>query len=73
MRPAEEAKAIGTPEYWDVRYAQSDGQNPTHEWVKTFEALEPFLKERLYPVKPAESNPRVLHLGSGDSVQLTFP
>jgi hypothetical protein len=68
MGPDEEGKALATPEYWDSRYAQSNGEDPTHEWFRSYEALEPFFKESLFATKPAEKEPRVVHLGTGDSV-----
>jgi len=68
MGPDEEGKALATPEYWDSRYAQSNGEDPTHEWFRSYEALEPFFKENLFATKPAEQAPRIVHLGTGDSV-----
>ena len=68
MGPDEEGKALATPEYWDSRYAQSNGEDPTHEWFRSYEALEPFFKENLFATKPAEQEPKVVHLGTGDSV-----
>ena len=61
-------EALGTPEYWDRRYDKSDGKTATHEWFRTFSALEPFFAKRLFEPFPSASNPRLLHLGSGDSV-----
>ncbi|CAK7242414.1 MAG: hypothetical protein STHCBS139747_003905 [Sporothrix thermara] len=43
---------------------------PTHEWFRTYSDLEPFLKKVLFGrpgCRPAD-NPRILHLGCGDSV-----
>jgi CHAT domain-containing protein len=68
MGPDEEGKALATPEYWDSRYAQSNGEDPTHEWFRSYGALEPFFKESLFATKPAEKDPKVVHLGTGDSV-----
>jgi hypothetical protein len=68
MGPDEEGKALATAEYWDSRYAQSNGEDPTHEWFRSYEALEPFFKENLFATKPAESDPKIVHLGTGDSV-----
>jgi hypothetical protein len=68
MGPDEEGKALATPEYWDSRYAQSNGEDPTHEWFRSYEALEPFFKENLFATKPPQSQPRIVHLGTGDSV-----
>jgi hypothetical protein len=60
--------ALSTSEYWDKRYAQADGQNATHEWFRSFSALLPFLQSNLFDTRPVEEKPRILHLGSGDSV-----
>ncbi|EME79980.1 uncharacterized protein MYCFIDRAFT_86729 [Pseudocercospora fijiensis CIRAD86] len=65
MGPSEEGKALATPEFWNTRYSKSDGSTPTHEWFQTFSALKPFLDRHLLPT--TKSNPRILHLGSGDS------
>lgn len=60
--------ALSTSEYWDKRYATADGQNATHEWFKSFDALLPFLESNLFTTRPVEHKPKILHLGSGDSV-----
>ncbi|KAL0261229.1 hypothetical protein SLS55_004925 [Diplodia seriata] len=68
MKPSEEAEALATPGYWDERYAKSDGEHPTHEWFKSYDALEPFFKKHLFDSRASpDKNPRILHLGSGDS------
>jgi hypothetical protein len=67
MGPDEEGKALATPEYWDSRYAQSNGEDPTHEWFRSYEALEPFFKENLFATKSPATQPRIVHLGTGDS------
>lgn len=68
MGSDEEGKALATPEFWDSRYDKADGENPTHEWFRSFSALKPFFEAHLFMGKPAEGNPRIIHLGSGDSV-----
>jgi hypothetical protein len=65
---AEEAQALGRAEFWDERYAKADGDKPTHEWFRAFDALEPFFTKHLFVERKAETEPRILHLGSGDSV-----
>lgn len=45
MEGKEKDEALATPKFWNGRYAKFDGQNPTHEWFRTFEALEPFSPE----------------------------
>ncbi|KAF2087702.1 S-adenosyl-L-methionine-dependent methyltransferase [Saccharata proteae CBS 121410] len=67
MKDAQEAEALATPEYWDKRYVKSDGEHPTHEWFRSYEALEPFLATHLFEPRAPATNPRILHLGSGDS------
>jgi hypothetical protein len=69
---AEEAQALGRAEFWDERYAKADGDKPTHEWFRAFDALEPFFTKYLFAERKAETEPRILHLGSGDSVSCTF-
>lgn len=72
LKGSKEAEALATPGYWDNRYLQSDGENPTHEWFRSFEALEPFFTRHLFEPRSADQNPRILHLGSGDSVCLLY-
>lgn len=61
----EEGRALGTAEYWNERYAKSDGVHPTHEWFKSFDALETFFAKHLFAQRSVSS--KILHLGSGDS------
>ncbi|KAI0017974.1 S-adenosyl-L-methionine-dependent methyltransferase [Xylariomycetidae sp. FL0641] len=58
---------LSHPDFWDSRYAQSEGDQPTHEWFRTFDDLEPFFTKNLFPTKPPAKHPNLLHLGSGDS------
>jgi hypothetical protein len=60
--------ALSTSEYWDLRYAQADGENATHEWFRSFSALLPFLQSNLFDARPIDQKPKILHFGSGDSV-----
>ncbi|KAF4991635.1 hypothetical protein FDECE_13983 [Fusarium decemcellulare] len=66
----EEDQQLGRSEYWDGRYATSGGDEPTHEWFRSFADLEPYFRKNLFetPGRTAADNPRILHLGSGDSV-----
>ncbi|KAM5356709.1 hypothetical protein ACJ41O_003355 [Fusarium nematophilum] len=66
----EEDQQLGRPEYWDGRYATSSSDTPTHEWFRSFDDLEPYFRRNLFeqPGRTAADNPRILHLGSGDSV-----
>jgi len=60
-------KELGFPDYWNKRYETgSEIDGATHEWFRTFEKLRTFF-ERTLP--EASSEPRVLHLGCGDSVR----
>ncbi|KAF2877441.1 S-adenosyl-L-methionine-dependent methyltransferase [Massariosphaeria phaeospora] len=68
MSSEDESRALGSPHFWDERYSKAgDNDEPTHEWFRAFDALGPYFEKHLFtPRKPA-SNPRILHLGSGDS------
>ncbi|KAM3425370.1 Endothelin-converting enzyme 2 [Cercospora zeina] len=63
----EENEALARAEYWDERYAKSDGQTATHEWFRSYSDLVPFLERHLFDSFPPTQNPRILHLGAGDS------
>ncbi|WYZ45747.1 hypothetical protein EsH8_VIII_001063 [Colletotrichum jinshuiense] len=67
MSDLSEAEALATPEFWNERYTKSDGSNPTHEWFRTFAALEPYFQRHLFSQRSPETAPRIMHLGSGDS------
>lgn len=64
----EENERLAHPSFWDQRYAQAEGDRPTHEWFRNFAELEAFLDRRLFQTRSPNTNPRILHLGSGDSV-----
>jgi hypothetical protein len=69
------AKALGKAEFWDERYKKldKDEAQPSHEWFRSFEALEPWFKKHLFDVRgPDKSGPIILNLGSGDSVSLKY-
>src|ERR1700754_3318942 len=63
-----ELKRIAHPEYWDERYASVGPGEQVHEWFRSFDDLKPFLDRHLFQVRAAQTAPRILHLGSGDSV-----
>jgi hypothetical protein len=72
MGQLSEAEELSHASFWDKRYDASNEQpEPTHEWFRGFESLKPWLQKHLFTPYPAEKNPIVLHLGSGDSVDLT--
>jgi hypothetical protein len=69
MSSLEEAQALGHSEFWDQRYSKADGDKPTHEWFRAFDALEPFFEKYLFKARGTEGKDgKILHLGSGDSV-----
>jgi hypothetical protein len=69
-----EAEELSFASFWDKRYdiAGEDLSNdqPTHEWFRGFDSLKPWLAKHLFTPHPAERNPLILHLGSGDSVHI---
>ncbi|GAP88464.1 putative methyltransferase type 11 [Rosellinia necatrix] len=67
MASDEALAELAEPGYWDARYDEAEPGKPLHEWFRSFADIEEFLKRSLFQVYPAESNPRILHLGSGDS------
>ncbi|CAI6336952.1 unnamed protein product [Periconia digitata] len=78
MGSEEEAARLGHAEFWDERYAKAtsndtnndddvEDKKPTHEWFRDFKSLEPFFAQHLFGVKKPEDDPKILHLGSGDS------
>lgn len=72
MTAPDEGAELSTAGFWDGRYGAADASNdqPTHEWFRGYESLRPWLSKNLIEAKPAEANPTILHLGSGDSVRL---
>lgn len=67
--PTDEAEALAQPEYWNDRYSKSEGSNPTHEWFRSYRDLQPFFARHLFENFKAQDDPKILHLGSGDSVR----
>jgi hypothetical protein len=71
MSASEEAQAFGRSDFWDERYAKADGDKPTHEWLRGFDALEPFFDKYLFKARGVKGKEEtILHLGSGDSVRV---
>lgn len=68
MASEEELLELIEPGYWDNRYDGTLPGEQLHEWFRSFADLEDFLNTSLLQAYSAESNPRILHLGSGDSV-----
>ncbi|KAI1373170.1 S-adenosyl-L-methionine-dependent methyltransferase [Hypoxylon crocopeplum] len=67
MGSSDENERLAHPEFWDQRYSQAEGEQPTHEWFRSFGELEPFFDKRLFTLRTPETIPKILHLGSGDS------
>ena len=67
-----ETKRLALAEYWDERYGTVGPDQQVHEWFRSFQDLEPFFSRRLFQVRGPETAPRVVHLGSGDSVRLSY-
>jgi hypothetical protein len=65
---AAELERLAHSEYWDERYAKVGLDEQVHEWFRSFNDLVPFFERHLFQQQKAETNPRILHLGSGDSV-----
>ncbi|KAK5728657.1 hypothetical protein LTR15_001794 [Elasticomyces elasticus] len=60
----ESLEELAHPEYWDKRYAANDDDAKRYDWLRNFETLKPFLLARL---PSPETDPKILHLGSGNS------
>jgi hypothetical protein len=71
MTSAAEAAALGHAEFWNERYSKAADEKPTHEWFRGFASLEPFLAKHLFSRRDAQTRPRIMHLGSGDSVRVS--
>ena len=63
-----ELERLAHPEYWDERYAEVSPDEQVHEWYRSFNDLMPFFDRHLFQVRGPETAPKILHLGSGDSV-----
>lgn len=73
MMSDQDIERLAHPEFWDERYATAEDSAPTHEWFRTFAELLPFLEPKLFDARPPATNPKILHLGSGDSVRFPSP
>ncbi|CAJ2504756.1 Uu.00g121500.m01.CDS01 [Anthostomella pinea] len=68
MAPSDdENEKLSHADFWNQRYAEAEGDQPTHEWFRSFQDLEAFFDQKLFGTRPPETAPRLLHLGSGDS------
>ena len=68
MSGVDEGAQLATPDFWDERYKAAEHDISTHEWLRSFDVLQPFFSKYLYESRGPEQNPRILHLGCGDSV-----
>ncbi|XWX00070.1 hypothetical protein V2A60_008087 [Cordyceps javanica] len=66
MSEDEENERLAYADYWDDRYAQTEG-GQLHEWFRSFKDLNEFFGRHFYETYPPSAAPRILHLGSGDS------
>ncbi|RYO79132.1 hypothetical protein DL763_009399 [Monosporascus cannonballus] len=67
MSCQENLRQLSHPKYWDGKYADTAEDAQLHEWFRTFDELKRFLDKNLFQARRPETNPRILHLGSGDS------
>ena len=63
-----ELERLAHPEYWNERYAEVGPDEQVHEWFRSFNDLKPFFDQHIFQARGPETSPRILHLGSGDSV-----
>ena len=68
--PKESLEELAHPEYWDKRYSANDKDAQVYDWLRHFSTLKPFLTTHL---PSATSDPKILHLGSGNSVSSHLP
>jgi hypothetical protein len=68
----EENERLAHADYWDERYAQAagEGEQQVHEWFRSFDDLSEFFDGNLFQTRSPDTAPRILHLGSGDSVRI---
>jgi hypothetical protein len=64
--PKPNLEELSRPDYWDKRYVEGE-DSETYDWLRRFDAIEPFFQKHL---PPASSNPRILQLGCGNSVNI---
>ena len=67
---AAEIGRLAHADYWDERYTEVGPDKQVHEWFRSFDDLRPFFERHLFQVRGPETTPKILHLGSGDSVSL---
>lgn len=67
-----EAGKLGSSSYWNSEYSICAIEASSHEWFRTFEEIWPWMAKYIINRLPPELNPRLLHLGCGDSVRTLF-
>ncbi|KAF2769688.1 S-adenosyl-L-methionine-dependent methyltransferase [Teratosphaeria nubilosa] len=55
---------LSRAEYWDARYSAENEDAKAYDWLRQFQSIKPFFEKHL---PPPDSNPEILHLGSGNS------
>ena len=66
MGRQDELEELAHPGYWNARYSQDNDDAKVYDWLRRFDTIKPFLIKHL----PApEDEPKVLHLGNGNSVR----
>ena len=67
-----ENEQLANADYWDDRYkGQQEDQSAdkaSHEWYRSYQDLESFFDNHLFTAFKPDTQPCILHLGSGDSV-----
>jgi EEF1A lysine methyltransferase 4 len=66
---ADDIKRLAHADYWDERYAGTGPDQQLHEWFRGFDELNQLFTRHLIDTRPPTTAPRILHLGSGDSVR----
>lgn len=69
MADAKTLEELAEPDYWNARYAKP-ADSETFEWFKSYKNLEAFFAKHM-PRADDNAQPRILHLGCGNSVRGT--
>lgn len=65
----ESLEELAHPEYWDARYSAENEDARVYDWLRKFGTIRPFLEKHL-PKPTQHGGPKILHLGSGNSVRI---
>jgi len=64
--PEDPNAELSRQSYWDERYTQDAAKGePSYDWLRNFETTKPFLLKHL---PPSSDDPKILHMGNGNSV-----